>query len=346
MPPHRIFGTLPDGRTAHIYTLTNTNGLTAEITNYGATLVALRTPDKHGNIEDIVLGHDTLQDYIHDTNYLGSTVGRYANRIADSTYTINGTTHTLTRNDGDNHLHGGHHGFNKKLWTPHTTPDTLRLTYTSPHGEEGHPGNLTATVTYTLTPRDELTINYHATTDRPTHCNLSHHSYFNLAGAGNGTITRHKLAINAHRYTPIREGLISTGELRDVTGTPLDFTTPTQIDTRINQPHPQLRLAAGYDHNWALDPPTRHPPAAPLHDPTTGRTMELHTTEPGLQFYSGNFLDGQTKGKEDRTYPRRGGLCLEAQHYPDTPNQPRFPTTLLRPGETYRQTTTYRFTNI
>ena len=337
------FSRLKDGREAHKYTLTNTNGLEAEITNYGATLVALRIPDANRDTEDVVLGHDTLHEYVADTNYFGSIVGRYANRIADGRISVDGTEHQLSKNDGDNHLHGGLQGFNKKLWNAKTRGDTLQLTYMSPDEEEGYPGNLTATVRYTLTDHDELKIEYTATTDKATHCNLSHHSYFNLAGTGD--ITRHRLTINARHYTPIREGLIPTGELRNVAGTPLDFTNPTEIGARIHEPNPQLQLGNGYDHNWALDNPGLSTPAATVHEPTTGRVMELYTTEPGLQFYSGNFLDGQTKGKEGKVYPHRGGLCLEAQHYPDTPNQPRFPTTLLRPGETYQQTTIYRFTS-
>ncbi len=338
------FGTLKDGRKAHIYTLTNPNGLEAEITNYGAILVALRVPDTNQTINDIVLGHDTLDEYTADTNYFGSTVGRYANRIADGNIRIDGTEHQLTRNDGDNHLHGGLHGFNKKLWDAHAERDSLQLTYRSPDGEEGYPGNLTAAVRYTLTDRDELKIEYHAITDRATHCNLSHHSYFNLAGAGTGDITGHRLAIHARHFTPIREGLIPTGELQTVAGTPMDFTYPIEIGARIDEPNPQLRLGGGYDHNWVLNNPGLSTPAATVNEPTSGRILELYTTEPGLQFYSGNFLDGKTTGKHGKRYPHRGGLCLEAQHYPDTPNQPRFPTTLLRPGETYRQTTIYRFT--
>ena len=339
------FGTLKDGREAHIYTLTNPNGLEAEITNYGAILVALRVPDADHNNTDIVLGHDALHEYVADTNYLGSTVGRYANRIAGASFTIDDHEHQLTRNDGDNHLHGGTHGFNKKLWDARLQDDSLQLTYKSPDGEEGYPGNLTATVNYSLTDRDELKIEYTATTDKTTHCNLSHHSYFNLKGAGNGDITGHHLTIHARHYTLIQQGLIPTGELQIVTRTPMDFTHPTEIATRIDEPNPQLLLGRGYDHNWTLDNPGLTTPAATLYEPTTGRTMELYTTEPGLQLYTGNFLDGETKGKHGKRYPHRGGLCLEAQHYPDTPNQPRFPTTLLRPGETYRQTTIYRFTN-
>lgn len=338
------YGTLNDGREAHIYTLTNPNGLEAEITNYGATLVTLRVPDADHNNTDIVLGHDTLHEYITDTNYLGSTVGRYANRIADASFRIDDHKHQLTRNDGDNHLHGGTHGFNKKLWDARLQDDSLQLTYESPHGEEGYPGNLTATVNYTLTDNNELKIEYTATTDKTTHCNLSHHSYFNLKGAGNGDITGHHLTIHARHFTPVREGLIPTGELQTVARTPMDFTHPTEIGARIDEPNPQLRLGGGYDHNWALDNPELTTPAATVYEPTTGRIMKLYTTEPGLQLYTGNFLDGKTKGKHSKRYPHRGGLCLEAQHYPDTPNQPRFPTTLLRPGETYRQTTIYRFT--
>jgi aldose 1-epimerase len=334
------FGRLNDGREAHKYKITNANGLVAEITNYGAILVALRVPDANQDIDDIVLGLDTLDEYVADTNYFGAIVGRYANRIADGIIRIDRTEHQLSKNDGDNHLHGGLHGFNKKLWDAKAIGGSLQLTYLSPDGEEGYPGNLTTNVRYTLTDHDELRIEYHAVTDRTTHCNLSHHSYFNLAGAGD--ITGHRLTINARQFTPIKEGLIPTGELRSVARTPMDFTNRTEIGARIDDTDPQLRLGNGYDHNWALDTQGLQSPAATVHEPTTGRVMELYTTEPGLQFYSGNFLNGQTNGKEGKTYSHRGGLCLEAQHYPDSPNQPRFPTTILMPGETYQQTTIYR----
>ena len=338
------FGRLKDGREAHKYKLTNANGLEAEVTNYGAILIALRIPDANQTIDDIVLGYDILDEYVADANYFGCTVGRYANRIAGGKVRIDGTDHQLTKNDGDNHLHGGVHGFNKKLWDAQAERGSIRLTYMSPDGVEGYPGNLTATVRYALTDRDELKIEYHAVTDRATHCNLSHHSYFNLAGAGTGDITGHRLTIHARRFTPIREGLIPTGELQTVTGTPMDFTQPIEIGARIDDDHAQLRLGEGYDHNWALDNPGLSTPAATVYEPTSGRVMELYTTEPGLQLYTGNFLGGKTKGKHGKRYPHRGGLCLEAQHYPDSPNQPRFPGTLLRPGETYRQTTIYKFT--
>jgi aldose 1-epimerase len=339
------FGRLKEGREVHKYILTNANGLEAEITNYGAILVALRVPDANQDFDDIVLGHDTLDEYVADANYFGSIVGRYANRIAGGVIRINGKDHLLTKNDGDNHLHGGFHGFNKKLWDVQEVGYSLQLTYRSPDGEEGYPGNLTVTVMYTLTDRDELKIEYHAVTDTATHCNLSHHSYFNLAGAGTGDITGHLLTIKALKFTPIREGMIPTGEFQNVAGTPMDFIRPIEIDAFIDEPDPQLRLGKGYDHNWALDTQGLKTPAATVYELTTGRVMEVYTTEPGLQFYSGNFLDGQTKGKEGNIYPHRGGLCLEAQHYPDTPNQPGFPSTLLKPGEPYRQTTIYRFKN-
>jgi aldose 1-epimerase len=337
------FGNLKDGREAHIYRLTNPNGLEAEITNFGGILVSLKVPDANQDIDDIVLGYDTLDEYVADKNYFGCTVGRYANRIAGGNFRIDDIEYQLTQNDGENHLHGGLLGFNKKLWDAYSIGDTIKLRYTSRDGEEGYPGNLTATVRYTLTDRDELKIEYTATTDKPTLCNLSHHSYFNLAGAGNTDITRHNLTINARRFTPIQEDLIPTGELQKVIGTPMDFTHPTEIGARIDEDHIQLRLGGGYDHNWTLNSSEQSDPAATAYEPTTGRVMELYTTEPGLQFYSGNFLDGKTKGKQRKRYPHRGGLCLEAQHYPNSPNQPTFPNTLLKPRETYRQTTTYKF---
>jgi aldose 1-epimerase len=337
------FGNLKDGREAHIYRLTNSNGLEAEITNFGGILVSLKVPDANQDIDDIVLGYDTLDEYVADTNYFGCTVGRYANRIAGGNFRIDDIEYQLTQNDGENHLHGGLFGFNKKLWDAYSKGDTIGLRYSSRDGEEGYPGNLTATVRYILTDRDELKIEYTATTDKPTLCNLSHHSYFNLAGAGNTDITRHNLTINARRFTPIQEDLVPTGEFQKVIGTPLDFTHPTEIGARIDEDHIQLRLGGGYDHNWTLNSSEQSDPAATVYEPNTGRVMELYTTEPGLQFYSGNFLDRKTKGKKRKRYPHRGGLCLEAQHYPNSPNQPTFPSTVLKPRETYRQTTTYKF---
>ena len=312
------FGRLKDGREAHKIKLTNANGLEAEVTNFGAILVSLGVPDANQTIDDIVLGYDTLDEYVADANYFGCTVGRYANRIAGGIIRIDGTSHQLTKNDGDNHLHGGLHGFNKKLWDAQVERGSLRLTYMSPDGEEGYPGNLTATVRYALTDRDELKIEYHAVTDRATHCNLSHHSYFNLAGAGTGDITGHRLTIHARQFTPIREGLIPTGELQTVTGTPMDFTPPTEVGARIDENHAQLRLGEGYDHNWALDNQGLSTPAATVYEPTSGRVMELYTTEPGLQLYTGNFLDGKTNGKHGKRYPHARAL-------PRGPALPRLP---------------------
>jgi len=343
----RPFGTLKDGRTVSIYKLTNRLGMEAEISDFGGIVVSLKTPDRDGVPEDIVLGYDTLDEYVGDTNYFGCIVGRYANRIAGGGFSMGSTRYSLARNDGENHLHGGLKGFNKVLWhaTESSEPGcvSVSLSYVSPDGEEGYPGNLEVKVKYSLSDDGELMIDYKAEADKATHCNLSQHSYFNLKGAGNGDILDHFLTINSDSFTPIDGGLIPTGELRRVEGTPIDFTVPTLIEARINEQDEQLIFAGGYDHNWALNTDNSETPAVTLHEPGSGRILEVYTTEPGLQFYSGNFLSSETNGKRGKRYPRRGALCLETQHFPDSPNKPHFPSTLLEPGETYRQTTVYRF---
>ncbi len=342
------FGKTADGKAVAIYTLTNSKGSEAKIITYGGTVVSLRVPDKKGKLGDVVLGFDSVVDYEKHTSYLGALIGRYANRIAKGKFGLNGKEYTLAANNGENHLHGGPKGYDKVVWSARPFIDTsganLELKYLSRDGEEGYPGNLTATVVYTLTEQNELKITYSATTDKDTVVNLTHHSYFNLAGAGNGDILDHRLTINADRFTPTDSGSIPTGELRNVKGTPFDFTIPTTIGARIDHTDEQLKFGAGYDQNWVLNKTgNEFSRAATVYEPTSGRVMEVLTTEPGVQFYTGNFLDGVIKGKSGQQYPRRSGFCLEAQHFPDSPNQPAFPTTTLKSGKTYTQTTIYKF---
>ncbi len=344
----QAFGRTADGESVDLYTLTNANGCEVKITNYGGILVALRVPDRKGKIDDVVLGYDTLEEYLKDHPYFGALIGRYGNRIAGGTFHLDGVTVTLATNNGPNHLHGGLKGFDKVVWQAEMVEGqdrvALSLSYLSKDGEEGYPGNLSVKVTYSLTRDNELEIDYWATTDQPTVVNLTHHSYFNLAGAGTGDILGHEIAIRGDRFLAIGAGLIPTGELRSVQGTPMDFTTPAIIGARIDGDDEQLRLGGGYDHTWVLNSPDRSPAwAARVYEPTTGRVMEVFTTEPGLQFYTGNFLDGTLRGKGGRTYEHRYGFCLETQHFPDSPNHDHFPSTVLEPGQTYRHTTIYKF---
>ena len=344
------FGKTADGRAVDLYTLTNARGAEAGIITYGGIVVTLKVPDRRGAMGDVVLGCDTVDAYEKQTAYLGALIGRYGNRIAGGEFTLDGAKYTLAKNNGENHLHGGLKGFDKVVWAatgsnPRGGP-ALKLTYVSKDGEEGYPGNLTVTVVYTLTNNNELKIDYAATTDKATVLNLTHHSYFNLAGEGAGDILGHQLYINAGRFTPTDEGAIPTGELRAVRGTPMDFTRATAVGARIDQEtDEQIRFGKGYDHNWVLNKRGAGALAlaARVYEPKTGRVMEVYTTEPGMQFYTGNYLDGTIAGKGDKTYNRRHGFCLEPQHYPDSPNKPKFPTTTLRPGQRYKQTTTYRF---
>jgi len=330
-----------DGKSVMLYTIINKNGLTVKITNYGGIVTSLMVPDTGGNFADVVLGFDLLSEYMVSTSYFGALVGRYANRIAGGKFSLDGQEYILARNNGPNHLHGGTKGFDRVVWDAEEirTRDGhgLKLTYTSTDGEEGYPGSLEVAVTYSLTDSDELMIDYTATTDKATPVNLSHHSYFNLAGAGNGDILSHHLFIDADKYTVVNDNLIPTGELRNVAGTPLDFRKPVRIGQRINQ------VKGGYDHNFILNNKGYFARVAEVFEPVSGRVMEVFTTEPGLQFYSGNFLDGTAKGKEGKVYNKHYGFCLETQHYPDSPNQPAFPNTILKPGEKYQQTTMYRF---
>jgi len=339
------FGRTKRGEVAHIYTLTNANGCEVRITNYGGIVVSLKVPDKAGELADVVLGYETLDKYIEKTPYFGALVGRYGNRIGKGKFTLNGKEYTLAVNNGPNHLHGGIIGFDKVVWRAKETrkPEGvgLELTYLSKDGEEGYPGNLSVTVRYLWTNDNELRIDYAATTDKPTVVNLTNHSYFNLACKGD--ILGHELMIDADKFTPVDEGLIPTGELRNVAGTPMDFRKATAIGARIEQPDEQLKFGLGYDHNWVLNRSGSLRLVARMYEPTTGRVLEVYTTEPGVQFYCGNFLDGTITGKYGTVYHKRYGLCLETQHFPDSPNKPSFPSTVLKPGEKYASTTIYKF---
>jgi len=344
----RPFGKTADGTTVDLYTLTNAGGMEVKITNYGGIVVSLKVPDREGKPGDVVLGYDTLEGYLKNHPYFGCLLGRYANRIAKGRFTLNGVVYTLARNNGEHHLHGGVKGFDKVVWNAREVKGGDRvgveLSYLGQDGEEGYPGNLSVTVTYTLTNDHAWQIDYGATTDRDTVVNLSHHSYFNLAGAGAGDILGHEVLLNADRFTPVDKTLIPTGELRSVKNTPMDFTRPALIGARIDQEDEQLLFGRGYDHNWVLNGVGGSPAlAARVYEPTTGRVLEVYTTEPGLQFYTGNSLEGALPGKNGKVYYQRYGFCLEAQHFPDSPNNPQFPSTVLRPGEKYSQTTIYKF---
>jgi aldose 1-epimerase len=339
------FGKTEDGQPVNLYILTNKNGMEAAISNYGGTVVSLKVADRNGKFEDVVLGYDNLDGYATGKAYIGATVGRYANRIAHATFTLDGVNYTLAKNDGDNHLHGG---FNKRVWTANDVSgpagQALELTYLSKDGEEGFPGTLPVKVVYTLTDQNELKIDYSATTDKDTVLNLTNHAYFNLAGQGNGDILQQQVMIRADRFTPIDATSIPTGELRSVKGTPFDFTNSTAIGARIDQDDQQLKLGRGYDHNWVLNNATPGSLflAAQTYDPHSGRVLEVLTTEPGIQLYTGNFLDG-VHGKDGKVYNRRYAFCLETQHFPDSPNHPNFPSTELKPGQHFQSTTVYKF---
>jgi aldose 1-epimerase len=337
------FGAI-SGQPVDIFTLRNANGIEIKATNYGGIITSIVVPDRNGRLGDIVLGFDDLQAYVKDSPYFGAIVGRYGNRIAKGHFTLDGHTYTLAVNNGPNHLHGGLKGFDKVIWhaEPLAGSTGLVLSRRSPDGEEGYPGNLDVRVTYRLTDDNRLVIDYHATTDKATPVNLTQHSYFNLAGEGD--VLGHELTIDADRYTPVDANLIPTGELAPVEGTPFDFRKSTAIGARIDTPNLQLKNAGGYDHNWVLNRKgTGLQLAARVVEPKTGRTLEVSTTQPGLQFYSGNFLDGTLKGKGGRVYVKHAGLCLETQHFPDSPNHPDFPSTILRPGEQYDTQTVFRF---
>jgi len=352
-PARRIFGRLPspDGPSVEEFTLTNAHGIEVRAITYGAIITVIRTPDRSGKLADIVFGFDSLQGYLAQSPYFGAIVGRFANRIAHGQFSLDGVTYHLATNNGPNSLHGGLRGFDKVLWTAEPVQSDsgagVVFHYLSPNGEEGYPGNVDVRVTYILTPRDELVVDYTATTDKATPLNLSQHSYWNLHGDGKGNILDHVLTLDASAYTPVDSTLIPTGQIAAVAGTPFDFRSPTAIGARIEQPNKQLRFGKGYDHNWVLDRPagggTALVRAARLVDSTSGRTLEISTSEPGIQFYSGNFLDGTITGKHGVVYGHRAALCLETQHFPDSPNHPNFPSTILRPGETYHSRTVFSF---
>jgi aldose 1-epimerase len=342
------FGT-HDGRPITLYTLTNSHGVEVRAMNYGGIIVSIRVPDRKGQLADVVLGHDTLEGYTPNPPYIGAIIGRYGNRIANGTFTLEGKTYTLPKNDGPNTLHGGiAKTFDRVVWDgePLKGKSGVAFSYLSKDGDDGFPGNVKVRVTYTLTDGNALLIDYEATTDKATPINLTQHSYFNLAGEGSGDILNHEIMINADRFTPVDKTLIPTGELRPVKGTPFDFTKPMKIGARINDNYDQLVLGHGYDHNFVLNPkPDQNglKLAARVHEPTSGRTLEVWTTQPGVQFYTGNFLDGTVIGKQGHIYQRRNGFCLETQHFPDSPNHPDFPTTILKPGETYHEKTVFKF---
>ena len=341
------FGKMPDGQQVSLYVLTNKAGMEVAITNYGGVVVSVKAADRKGKFADVVLGYDTLDGYLGDKAYFGALVGRYANRIAHGEFKLDGVTYKLAKNNGENSLHGGIRGFSKVLWDAKEVSSkdgpSLQLNYLSKDGEEGYPGNLKVQVVYTLTDANELKIDYSATTDKRTVLNLTNHSYFNLAGQGTGDILGHELVIRADRFTPVDSGLIPTGELRPVAGTPFDFRTKTPIGSRIDQDDEQLKLGKGYDHNWVLANTRALSLAARAVEPNSGRVLEVWTTEPGVQFYTGNFLDGSAQGKGGKRYEFRNGFCLETQHFPDSPNHPDFPSATLSPGQKFHSLTVFKF---
>lgn len=342
------FGKTAAGQSVDIYTLTNRNGVEAKITNYGGIVTELKVPDRKGQLDDVVLGFDNLNAYMRKHPHFGALIGRYGNRIAKGRFTLNGVEYKLAINNGENHLHGGLIGYDNVVWTARPIKvrnlPALELTYLSKDGEEGYPGNLSIRVVYTLTNANDLKIDYFATTDKDTVVNLTNHSYFNLAGEGNGDILKHQLLIKANRFTPTDAGSIPTGELRSVRGTPFDFLRAVEIGARINQDYEQLKFGKGYDHNYVLNGKIGTlRQVASVYEPGSGRVMEVWTTEPGMQLYTGNFLDGSLTGKRGGNYGHRSAFCLETQHYPDSPNQPKFPSTVLKKGARYRTTTIYKF---
>jgi aldose 1-epimerase len=338
-----------EGEKVDIYTLKNANQVEIKITSYGGIVTSIKVPDKNGKIDDVALGYNNLQDYIENNPYFGAVIGRYGNRIRNAKFTLGGEEYTLAKNDGENSLHGGLKGFDKVLWDAEPVigedSQSLKLTYLSRDGEEGFPGNLKVTVTYTLADDNSFRIDYSATTDKPTVVNLTNHTYWNFAGEGAGDILRHELMLNADSFTPVDQGLITTGEIRPVENTVMDFRKPTAIGDRIDSDDEQLKFGKGYDHNWVLisNENDRLKLAATVYEPVSGRFMEIFTTEPGVQFYSGNFLDGTITGKSGRAYGFRSGFCLETQHFPDSPNRPEFPSVVLRPGEKYKTSTVHIF---
>jgi aldose 1-epimerase len=340
------FGKMADGKEVKLFTLKNKNGMEIGVINRGGIIVSLKTADKNGNIQDVVLGYDSLGGYEANNNYFGALIGRYGNRIANGKFKLDGVEYKLAQNNGKNHLHGGVKGFDKVYWNIEegaSKGNSLKLTYQSKDGEEGYPGTLNCEVVYTLTDDNELKIDYKATTDKKTVVNLTQHTYFNLSGDPSKDILGHKLSIDSDSLLPVDKGLIPTGKMTAVKGTPFDFKSATVIGSRINAKDEQIKLGGGYDHCWILNNKGSLRSVAVLSDTVSGRVMEVLTTEPGIQFYTGNFLDGKSKGKGGIAYQKRSAVCLETQHYPDSPNQPSFPTTVLNPGETYSTTTIYKF---
>ncbi len=342
------FGKTPEGETVDAYTLTNSEGMQIRAITFGGIITSIRVPDRTGKLDDVALGFDNLESYLRNPPYFGAIIGRYGNRIGRGRFTLDGKTYTLAINNRPNHLHGGNKGFDKVVWQaePFKNADSVGVvfTHTSPDGDEGYPGTLSLRVSYTLNDKNELAFDYEATTDKATPVNLTQHSYFNLGGEGNGDILGHVMTIYASRITPVDQNLIPTGELAPVEGTPFDFRKPAAIGARIADNDTQIRYGNGYDHNFVLD---RNGEglvmAAHVEDPVTGRVLEVSTTEPGMQFYTGNFLDGTLTGKSGKVYKQRSGFALETQHFPDSPNKPEFPNTILKPGETYRSKTVYAF---
>ena len=342
----KVFGKLADGSEVRVFTLTNSAGAEARIINYGGIVLSLKVPDRAGRLGDVVLGFESLRDYLAKSPYFGCLVGRYGNRISGSSFVLNGKTYVLADNDKGNSLHGGLKGFDKVVWAATTkmtaSGPALGLNYVSRDGEEGYPGTLSVTAVYTLTEDNALMLDFTAVTDQDTVVNLTHHSYFNLACQGD--VLDHVVTINADKFTPVSELKVPTGEIRSVTGTPFDFRKPERIGARINSDDQQIRMGGGYDHNWILNKREGElAVVATVWEPVSGRVMEVLTTEPATQFYTGNFLDGTLIGKGGVGYPMRGGLCFEPQHYPDSPNQPSFPSTVLKPGQVYTNTIGYRF---
>jgi aldose 1-epimerase len=341
------YGTLPDGQAVAEYTLKNKNGVELKVINYGGIVTSLKVPDKNGVLEDVVLGFDSLKGYLGTSPYFGAIVGRYGNRIAKGKFTLDGQTYTLAQNNNGQHLHGGLKGFDKVYWTiaevASAEGPSLKLTYTSKDLEEGYPGTLQSEVIYTLTDNNEFKISYQATTDKKTVVNLTQHTYFNLTGNAKRDILDHQVMLHADKFVPVDKVLIPTGKLKDVAGTPFDFRTATAVGQRVNEKDEQLIVGGGYDHAWVLSPADSGKAVASVYEPTSGRFLEVYTTEPAIQFYCGNFLDGTVVGKAGNAYPKRFGLCLETEHYPDSPNQPSFPSVVLNPGETYKTQTTYKF---
>ena len=349
---HKPFGKTNDGTPVEQYILRNSHGMQATVITYGGVLQSLKVPDKHGKVDDVVLGFDDVQGYQSGTAFFGATIGRFGNRLAGGAFELDGKRYQVPLNDGPNSLHGGAQGFDKQVWKAESVKDKdsvgVKLSYLSKDGEMGFPGNLTTEVTYRLNDKNELHIDYKASTDKPTVLNLTNHSYFNLAGAGNGDILKQVATLHASHYTPVNATLIPTGELAPVKGTPMDFLKPTPIGEHIKEDHPQLKFAepkqGGFDFNWALDNKGDVKQlAAEVHDPESGRRLQLYTSEPGVQFYTSNFLDGSVKGKAGKTYLHWSGFTLETQHFPDAPNQPKFASTRLNPGQTYTQNTVFKF---